>query len=106
MHKNELNVIPVNQEIKSLRGEGFIKIEDLVYQFTPCAVLNLSRELTLHWIGPFFVVDILFPSLSVIFPLGDWAKHKREIKTLTSRLTRIDPAHFQILREKMWILTS
>ena len=101
IREHELHVIPTNQEIKSPRGKDFIKIKDLVYQFHPQAVLNFSRKLTLRWIGPFHVVDTLSPSLSVIFPVGDWVVNKREIKTLTSCLTKIDPAHSQMLREKV-----
>ena len=85
MRKHELSTIPIDQEVKSPRGEDFIKLGDLVYQFSPHAVINLSRKLTLKWIGPFLVVDILSPSLSVIIPVGNWAVYKKEIKTLTSR---------------------
>ena len=38
-------------------------------------------------------------SLSVIFPVGDWVAHKKEVKTLTSRLRKIDPAYSQPLGE-------
>ena len=68
MRKHELNTIPINQEVK---------LGDIVYQFSPQAVINLSSKLTLQWIGPFCVVDILYPSLSVIFPVGNWAVHKK-----------------------------
>ena len=70
----------MDQDIKSPRGEAFIKLGDLVYQFSPRAVINLSRKLTLQWIGPFCIVEILSPSLSVIFPVGNWAAHKKEVK--------------------------
>ena len=73
MRKQELGTIPIDQEVKSPRGEDFIKLGDLVYQFSPQAVINLSHKLTLRWIGPFCVVKICSPSLSVIFPVGNWA---------------------------------
>ena len=85
MSRNEMNQNPMDQGIKSPRGEDFIKLKDLVYQFSPCPVINLSHKLTLRWIGPFCLVEVLSPSLSVIFPIGDWAVHKKEVKTLTSR---------------------
>ena len=85
--------------MNSLGREDFIKIGDLVFQFSPRAVLNLSRKLTLCWISPYHVVNIFSPSLCVIFPVGDWALNKKEISTLTSRLRRVDSAHSQILRE-------
>ena len=53
MSRNEMNQIPMDQGIKSPRGEDFIKLGDLVYQFSPRAVINLSHKLILRWIGPF-----------------------------------------------------
>ena len=76
-----------------------IKLGDLVYQFSPPAIVNLSHKLTLRWLGPYRVVEILSSSLCIIFPVGDWCVHKKEVKTLTSRLRKIDPAYSQPLGE-------
>ena len=76
-----------------------IKLGDLVYQFSPRAIVNLSRKLKLRWHGPYRVVKIISPSLCTIFPVGDWCIHKKEVKTLTSRLKRINPAYSQPLGE-------
>ena len=45
------------------------------------------------------MVEIISPSLCTIFPVGDWCVHKKEVKTLTSRLKKIDPAYSQPLAE-------
>ena len=88
MCNNDLLSIPVDQGIKSPRGMDPIKLGDLVYQFSPRGIVNLSRNITLRWHGPYRVVEILSPSLCTIFPVGDWCVHKKEVKTLTSRLRK------------------
>ena len=85
MRKNELLAIPMDQGIKSPRDTNFIKLGDLVYQFSPRAIINLSRKLTLRWIRPYRVVEIISPSLCIIFPVGNWCVQKKEVRTLTSR---------------------
>ena len=97
MRKHELLTIPMDQGIKSPRGLNFIKLGDLVYQFSPRAIVNLSRKLTLRWIGPYRVVEIISPSLCTIFPIGEWCTVKKEVKTLTSRLRKVDPTYSQPL---------
>ena len=39
------------------------------------------------------------PCVHIIFPVGDWCVQKKEVKTLTSRLKRINPAYSQPLGE-------
>ena len=97
MRKNELLNIPVDQGIKSPRGIDIIKLGDLVYQFSPRSVVNLSRKLTLRWVGPYRVVEIISPSLCIIFPVGSWCLQKKEVRTLTSRIRKIDPNYSQPL---------
>ena len=99
MRKNELLAIPMDQGIKSPRGTNLIKLGDLVYQFSPRAIVNISRKLTLRWIGPYRVVEIISPSLCIIFPVGNWCVQKKEVRTLTSRLKKIDPTYSQPLGE-------
>ena len=76
-----------------------IKLGDLVYQFLPRAIVNLSRKITLRWHGPYRVVEIISPSLCTIFPVCKWCVQKKEVKTHTSRLKRINPAYSQPLGE-------
>ena len=87
----------MDQGIKSPRGKDSIKLGDLVYQFSPRSVVNLSRKLTLRWIGPYRVVEIISPSLCIIFPVGSWCIQKKEVRTLTSRIRKIDPTYSQPL---------
>ena len=82
MHKNELLAIPMDQGIKSPRGIDSIKLGDLVYQFSPGTIVNLSRKLTLRWQGPYRVVEIISPSLCIIFPIGDWCVQKKKLEHL------------------------
>ena len=78
MRKNELLAIPMDQGIKSPRGIDTIKLGDLVYQFSPRAIVNLSRKLTMRWHGPYRVVEIISPSLGIIFPsiIGVYRRRK------------------------------
>ena len=61
--------------------------------------MNLSRKLTCRWIGPWRVVEIISPSLCTIFPIGTWCLQKKEVRTLTSRIRKIDPRYSQPLGE-------
>ena len=63
--------------------------------------MNLSRKLTCRWIGPWRVVEIISPSLCTIFPIGSWCIQKKEVRTLTSRIRKIDPRYSQPLGEKI-----
>ena len=44
MRRNELLSISMDQGIKSFRGMDSIQLGDLVYQFSPRAIVNLSRN--------------------------------------------------------------
>ena len=92
MARHEKVSIPVDSSIKSPRNPRIIKVGDTVYYFSPRGVINLSRKLTPRWSGPYRVVQTLSPSLSIIYPLGDWAISKKEICTPNTKLKVIDLA--------------
>ena len=43
------------------------------------------------------MVEIISPSLCIIFPVGSWCLQKKEVRTLTSRIRKIDPNYSQPL---------
>ena len=84
--KHETLNIPVLTEIKAPRSKYQISVGNIVFYMSPKGVLNLSKKLTLRWTGPYRVIETPSESLSVIYPVGNWALNKRELHVLTSRL--------------------
>jgi len=64
---------------------------DIVYMFLATIKLNLSRKLQNRWIGPWKIKKKISDSLVILFPLGNWAKNKRELACIVSRLKKVDP---------------
>ena len=67
-------------------GEG-----DTCYYFLSRSVPDLSRKLQCHWIGPFEVKRVVSESLVVIYPIGSWCKHPKEIPAIVNRLRKTTP---------------
>ena len=101
MVRHEQLCIPVSTEIKIPRGCSNINLGDIVYYMSPRGVINLSKKLTLRWMGPYKVTGTPTESLSVINPIGNWAVNRRELHVLTSRLRKIDPAYYKPVNEQI-----
>ena len=91
MVKHETLNIPVLTEVKAPRSKYQISIGNIVFYMSPKGILNLSKKLTLRWTG----------SLSVIYPVGNWAINKRELHVLTSRLKKVDPEYSNLVGEQV-----
>jgi hypothetical protein len=64
---------------------------DVVFYFLPRVKRGQATKLQSKWIGPFQIRRVVSDSLIVIYPLGTWAIHPREISTIVSRVKKIDP---------------
>ncbi len=60
-----------------------------------------KEKLTLRWTGPYRVIETPSESLSVIYPVGNWALNKRELHVLTSRLKKVDPEYSNLVGEQV-----
>ena len=101
MIKHETLNIPVLTEIKAPWSKYRISVGNIVFYMSPKGILNLSKKLTLRWPGPYRVIETPSESLSVIYPVGNWALNKREIHILTSRLKKVDPENSNLVGEQV-----
>ena len=62
-----------------------------MYYFLPRVKRGQSTKLQTKWIGPFQIRRVISDSLIVIYPIGTWAIHPREISTIVSRVKKVDP---------------
>ena len=99
--KHETLNIPVLTEIKAPRSKYQISVGNIVFYMSPKGILNLSKKLTLRWTGPYRVIETPSESLSVIYPVGNWALNKRELHVLTSRLKKVDPEYSNLVGEQV-----
>jgi len=68
---------------------------------SPKGILKLPKKLTLRWTGPYRLIETPSESLSVIYPVGNWALNKRELHVLTSRLKKVNPEYSNLVGEQV-----
>jgi hypothetical protein len=90
--KAQDTALHINDPVISGRRKAELKEGDTVYWFLPRVEPGQSSKLQRKWIGPFTIRKVVSDSLIIIYPTGTWAKHPREVPTITSRVRKIDPA--------------
>lgn len=73
------------------RSKPVFKIGDACYYFLARVKRGLSRKLQSRWIGPWTVKRVISESLVVIYPLGTWCEHPKEVSAIVNRLRKVDP---------------
>jgi hypothetical protein len=90
--KTQDAVLRADDPVISGRRKTVLRKGDTVYWFLPRVEPGQASKLQRKWMGPFTVRRVVSNSLLIIYPDGNWAKHPREIATITSRVRKVDPA--------------
>ena len=73
------------------RSTPTFKVGDACYYFLARVKRGLSRKLQSRWIGPWEVRKVVSEALVVIYPLGTWCEHPKEVSAIVNRLRKVDP---------------